>query len=90
MKSIGLYLCQPRSSTFHFIELFPPKDSMKEFMENRGRQDELDRRQVLQVFPDRRDPAHLSNIQIVVAILPTLQIFLPADRLGLRVKDSCA
>jgi hypothetical protein len=25
---------------FPFTDLFPPKDSMKEFMENRGRQDE--------------------------------------------------
>ena len=40
MKRIGLTLCQLRSSTFHFIGLFPPKESMKEFLENRGRQDE--------------------------------------------------
>lgn len=40
MKSMGLYPRQLRSSTFHFTDLFPPKDSMKEFMENRGRQDE--------------------------------------------------
>ena len=32
--------CQLRSSTFHFIDLFPPKESMKEFAENRGRQHE--------------------------------------------------
>jgi hypothetical protein len=25
---------------FYFIDLFPPKESMKEFVENRGRQDE--------------------------------------------------
>ena len=34
--------------------LFPPKELMEEFMENRGRQDETGRRQVLQVFPDRQ------------------------------------
>jgi hypothetical protein len=28
------------TAILHFIDLFPPKDSMKEFMENRGRQDE--------------------------------------------------
>ena len=25
---------------FYFIDIFPPKESMKEFVENRGRQDE--------------------------------------------------
>jgi hypothetical protein len=29
MKSIGLYRRQLRSSTFHFTDLFPPKDSMR-------------------------------------------------------------
>ena len=58
MKSIGLSLCQLRSSWFHFIDLFPPKESMKEFVENRGRQGwNWTARQVLQAFPDRRDPA---------------------------------
>jgi hypothetical protein len=40
MKRMGLALCQLRSSTFHFIGHFPPKESMKEFVENRGRHDE--------------------------------------------------
>jgi hypothetical protein len=38
MKIKGLTLCQLRSSSFHFIDLFPPKESIKEFVENRGRQ----------------------------------------------------
>jgi hypothetical protein len=36
----------------------------------------LDRRQVLQVVPDRRDPAHLSNTEIVVVAVTTYQNFL--------------
>jgi hypothetical protein len=31
---------QLRSSMFYFIDIFPPKESMKEFVENRGRRDE--------------------------------------------------
>ena len=38
MKSKGLTLCQLRFSLFHFIDLFPPKESMEELVENRGRQ----------------------------------------------------
>jgi hypothetical protein len=38
MKSKGLTLCQLRSSSFLFIDLFPPKESLKEPVENRGRQ----------------------------------------------------
>jgi hypothetical protein len=58
MKSIGLSLCQLRSSSFHFIDLFPPKESMKEFVENRGRQGwNWTTRQELRTFPDHRGPA---------------------------------
>src|ERR1700685_2399835 len=76
MKSIGLSLCQLRSSSFHFIDLFPPKESMKEFVENRGRQG-------WNWTPDKncghlltiRVQPHLSNIDIVVALPRTLQTF---------------
>jgi hypothetical protein len=76
MKRIGLSLCQLRSSSIHFIDLFPPKESMKEFVENRGRQDGTEP-------PDKHcrhfltvgTRPHLSNIDIVVAIPRTLQTF---------------
>jgi len=76
MKSIGLSLCQLRSSWFHFIDLFPPKESMKEFVENRGRQDgtgppDKHCRHFLTVVTQ----PHLSNMDIVVAIARTLQTF---------------
>ena len=58
MKSIDLSLCQLRTSSFRFIDLFPPKESMKEFVENRGRQGwNWTTRQELRTFPDHRDPA---------------------------------
>ena len=76
MKSIGLSLCQLRSSWFHFIDLFPPKETMNEFVENRGRQDETgppDKH--CSYFPTVGTQPHLSNIDIVVAILRTLQTY---------------
>jgi hypothetical protein len=74
MKSIDLSLCQLRSSSFRFIDLFPPKESMKEFVENRGRQDETAPQTIIaEIFLTVGTQPHLSNIDIVVAILRTLQ-----------------
>jgi hypothetical protein len=76
MKSIGLSLCQLRSSWFHFIDLFPPKESMKEFVENRGRQDGTGPPdKYCRHFLTVGTQPHLSNIDIVVAIPRTLQTF---------------
>jgi hypothetical protein len=38
MERKGLALCQLRSFPFHLIDLFPPKESMKELVEDRSRQ----------------------------------------------------
>ncbi len=54
--------------------ILPPKESIKKFVENRGRQDGSE-------APDKRGrhfltvwyPPHLSNIDIVAAIRRTLQ-----------------
>jgi hypothetical protein len=74
MKRLGLSQSQLRSSSFPLTNLFPPKESMKESVENRGRQDGPGP-------PDKHcghfltvgNQPHLSNIDIVVAIPRTLQ-----------------
>jgi hypothetical protein len=71
---------------FPFTDLFPPKDSMKEFMENRGRQDETGSQTSIAGISRPSGPAHLSNIDIVVAILPALQTFLSRKQGRLRIR----
>jgi hypothetical protein len=76
MKNIGLSRCQLRFSSFRFIGLFPPKESMKEFVENRGRQDGTGPPdKYCRHFLTVGTRPHLSNIDIVVVILRTLQAF---------------
>ena len=75
MKSIGLSLCQLRSSSFPFTELFPPKETMKEFLENRGRQDETGPKTIIAGISRPSGPSPSFNVGIVVAVLPTLQTF---------------
>jgi hypothetical protein len=73
---------------FPFTDLFPPKDSMKEFMENRGRQDETGSQTSIAGISRPSGPAHLSNIDIVVAILPALQTFF-AEKAGTAENQTC-
>jgi hypothetical protein len=69
MKNIGLSLCQLRFSSFHFIDLFPPKESMKEFVENRGQQDRTGPPdKYCRHFLTVGTQPHLSNIDIVGAM----------------------
>jgi hypothetical protein len=60
---------------FYFIALFPPKESMKEFVENRGRQDENGPKTIIAGISWPSGPSPSFNVEIVVAILPTLQTF---------------
>jgi hypothetical protein len=74
MERKDLTLCQLRSSPFHFINLFPPKESIKELVENRSRQGWNETvRLELRFFPTVGMESHLSNTHIVVAMPRTLQ-----------------
>jgi hypothetical protein len=59
--------CDPPLS--HFIDRFPPKESMKELVENRSRQGWNETvRLELRFFPTVGMESHLSNTHIVVAM----------------------
>jgi hypothetical protein len=75
MKGKGLPLCQLRSSTFYFIDLFPPKGSMEEFVENHGRQDETGPQTTVAGLSWPSGPSPSFNIGIVAATPSALQTF---------------